>query len=62
MPNIDGTTILLCTDGLTDMCTSHEIEEVLRSGSQQKAELLVKKALQNGGKDNVTCIVIEGIH
>lgn len=51
--------ILICSDGLTDMCSDEEIAEILSSDSENYAELLVKKALENGGKDNVTCVVIQ---
>ncbi|MDE5619906.1 MAG: protein phosphatase 2C domain-containing protein [Ruminococcus sp.] len=51
--------ILICSDGLTDMCSDDEIAEILSSDSENYAEVLVKKALDNGGQDNVTCIVIQ---
>lgn len=53
--------ILICSDGLTDMCSDEEITEILSSGCENYAEMLVKKALDNGGKDNVTCVVIQKI-
>ncbi|MBD5159595.1 MAG: serine/threonine-protein phosphatase [Ruminococcus sp.] len=51
--------ILICSDGLTDMCSDEEITEILSSCYENYAEILVKKALENGGKDNVTCVVIQ---
>ena len=56
-----GQRILLCSDGLTNMVEDHRIFEVLHmSGTLlEKAELLVKFANQNGGKDNITLIIIE---
>lgn len=51
--------ILICSDGLTDMCTDEEIAEVLSLRPDAPAEKLVEQALQNGGEDNVTCIVIQ---
>lgn len=55
----EGERFLMCTDGLNEMCTSEEISEVLSSADDDVAKQLVDKALENGGKDNVTCIVIE---
>ena len=52
-------TVLICSDGLTDMCTDDEIKEILSQECENHAQLLVDKALENGGEDNVTCIVIK---
>lgn len=49
---------LLCTDGLTDMCSSSEIKQILDENGKDTAQMLVSSALDKGGKDNVTCIVI----
>lgn len=52
--------ILLCSDGLTDMVDEEEISYIL-SGKEDvryKAEMLVNTALENGGKDNVTVMLI----
>lgn len=54
-----GGKILICSDGLTDMCSDEEIAEILSSDSENHAEMLVQKALDNGGQDNVTCVVIQ---
>lgn len=54
-----GDTLLLCSDGLYDELTDAEIESVLRQSSGNLSFELVKKALQNGGGDNVTCVVIK---
>lgn len=55
--------ILLCTDGLTNMVTDKEIEEILLSGqdARRQAEHLVAAANQGGGRDNITVIVINQI-
>ncbi len=50
--------LLLCSDGLTDMCTDEEIKSVLLSEDETPAKSLMKLAIKNGGEDNVTCIVI----
>jgi protein phosphatase len=54
-----GTRLLLCTDGLTNMVEPEAIGELLARGSAQEAcEGLVKAALDAGGIDNVTVIVV----
>ena len=54
----DGDTLLLCTDGLTDMVPGDEIAAVLASGrsAADACHLLVDMALRAGGKDNVTVL------
>ncbi len=55
----DGDSILLCSDGLHDMVEDEEIAEILKRerASNPACEALVKSALDNGGKDNVTVVV-----
>jgi len=55
----DGDQILLCSDGLTDMVPDGSIREILRgSGSSDEiCGALVEKALDAGGKDNVTVVL-----
>ena len=55
----DGDRILLCSDGLHDMVADEAIAEILKRerASNPACEALVKSALDNGGKDNVTVIV-----
>ncbi len=52
----DGDIILLCSDGLTDMLSDDEITAILSTGenSQSVASKLVRRALEAGGKDNIT--------
>ncbi|MBE6771092.1 MAG: serine/threonine-protein phosphatase [Ruminococcaceae bacterium] len=52
----DGDVILLCSDGLTDMVDDSEITAILSTGenAQTVASKLIRKALEKGGKDNVT--------
>ncbi len=54
--------ILLCSDGLTDMMTHREISGIMSSYDDVSdvVNALVDGALNNGGIDNVTCIVIDG--
>jgi protein phosphatase len=51
--------ILLCTDGLTDMVSPATITASLQDSksSQVACRELVDKALENGGRDNVTIVV-----
>ncbi len=51
--------VLLCSDGLTDMLSDSEIQSVLQqqANPEEATNMLVEKALENGGKDNVTVIV-----
>jgi protein phosphatase len=55
-----GTTMLLCSDGLTDMLSDAEIAQVLKQGASDPAAALVDAALAAGGHDNVSAIVIQG--
>jgi protein phosphatase len=52
----DGDQVLLCSDGLTDMVPDEGIAEILAGpGSAESAcRALVDRALEAGGKDNVT--------
>ncbi len=54
-----GHKFLLCTDGLTNMCSDEEIQELLSQNYFNEAAVLIQAALQNGGVDNATCIVLE---
>ncbi len=59
MPLEVGSKFVICTDGLTNMCSDDEIFELLSQNYFNEAAVLVQAALQNGGADNVTCIVLE---
>src|SRR5699024_8359480 len=50
---------LLCSDGLTDMLDENEIKEVLHDNSTvaSQTEILIQRALRNGGRDNITVIL-----
>ncbi|MBR1658739.1 MAG: serine/threonine-protein phosphatase [Oscillospiraceae bacterium] len=57
---LPGDRLLLCTDGLSELCSDTEIRETLRDfpdpiGASWK---LTERALRAGGRDNVTCMVI----
>ncbi len=51
--------LLLCSDGLTDMVPDDDIASVLRrhNSPQPACDALVSRALENGGKDNVTVVL-----
>ena len=54
-----GDVFLLCSDGLTDMVTPERIGQILSSEpGDQAAQCLLQEALENGGKDNVTFILL----
>lgn len=60
LPIESGDHILLCSDGLYDMCSNEEIAEILwrNASTSDKAVQLVRAAVSHGGEDNVTCIVV----
>lgn len=54
--------VLLCSDGLTDMCSDKEILRIMdKFNDDFTAQHLVDLAMDNGGADNITCIVIRSI-
>ena len=54
-----GDRYLLCSDGLTDMLTNFEITDILLRHEEPEdcVRTLIRAALENGGRDNVTAIV-----
>ena len=57
----EGDTVLMCSDGLTNMLEDEEIRMII-SGARdlvEKAERLVEAANANGGRDNISVILIE---
>ena len=54
-----GDRYLLCSDGLTDMLTNMEIDEVIRQtlSAEEIVDQLIEEALKRGGKDNITAIM-----
>ena len=52
--------ILLCTDGLTNMVEEREILSILLSDRNWKDKVadLVRAALENGGHDNITAMIV----
>jgi protein phosphatase len=56
-----GCRVLLCSDGLTDMVANVRIEEIVRASPTPEiaVDCLMAEALEHGGRDNVTCIVVD---
>ncbi|WP_158827615.1 PP2C family protein-serine/threonine phosphatase [Mucilaginibacter lacusdianchii] len=60
-PFLPGDMLLLCSDGLTDMVDKDTITNIITSDQslQQMATNLVEAANLNGGKDNVTVVLVK---
>lgn len=56
-----GDVFLLCTDGLTNMVENERIKDVINTENtpSKAASKLINEALENGGFDNITCIVVK---
>lgn len=56
----EGDCVLMCSDGLTNMLEDEEIRMILNGARDivEKAESLVKAANENGGRDNISVILI----
>ena len=52
-----GDVFLLCTDGLTNMVDNETIAQILQT-AESPADALITAALDNGGKDNISVIVV----
>ena len=60
MPLYPGDTLLICSDGLTDLVWNDEIGEIIRTKGNIKtaAQGLIDTANQRGGHDNITVVLI----
>ena len=56
-----GNRVLMCSDGLTNMVEDNVIERILKTTADidEAATKLVELANENGGRDNVSVIIIE---
>lgn len=56
-----GDIVLMCSDGLTSMVSESDIENILNCENtlKEKVEVLINKANENGGKDNISVIILE---
>ncbi len=50
--------LLMCTDGLTNMVREEKICEIIKENPESACEVLVNKANENGGQDNITAVII----
>lgn len=53
--------ILLCSDGLSNMVEEEEIGSILKAAGtlEEKRDSLIRKANENGGKDNIAVVLLE---
>lgn len=59
---VQGSTFLLCSDGLSGMVPNHDILTIVSRSDVplgERAKMLVNKANENGGADNVTVQLVE---
>ena len=58
---IPGDILLLCSDGLTNMVTDEEIRDIVKENDSLELAVskLIAQANENGGKDNISVIIIE---
>lgn len=63
MPFEDDSALLLCSDGLSDLVAARDILDVVerRAGEPEEAvQELIRRANANGGKDNISVVLVEG--
>lgn len=56
---LKGDTLLMCSDGLTNMVKEEEIYECVRENIETSCDKLVQRANEMGGYDNITVLVIQ---
>ena len=63
VPLQPGDILLLCTDGLSNMLSKDKMEDILISPEsiETKTQRLINQALDSGGSDNVTAMLIQYI-
>jgi protein phosphatase len=56
-----GDIYLLCSDGLSDMVQDAAIAKIVNTevGLEQKSQLLIDAANDNGGRDNISVLMVE---
>ncbi|HVY21855.1 MAG TPA: protein phosphatase 2C domain-containing protein [Steroidobacteraceae bacterium] len=61
LPLRHGDRFVLCSDGLTDELTDSDIAQVMKSlmSVDDAADKLIAQALEHGGKDNVSVVVMQ---
>src|SRR5215213_5514902 len=60
-PFLPGDTILLCSDGLTDLVNANNISSILlkKTTLEAKGKELIVAANNAGGKDNITVVLVQ---
>ena len=56
---LKGDILLMCSDGLTNMVSENEIYGIIKSNVENANEVLVSRANENGGLDNITVVIVE---
>ncbi len=51
--------LLMCSDGLTNMVTENEIYDIIRTDVEKANEILISRANEHGGIDNISVIIVE---
>ncbi|WP_409292184.1 Stp1/IreP family PP2C-type Ser/Thr phosphatase [Peribacillus sp. SCS-37] len=53
-------TLLLCSDGLSNKVSEQHLQEIIQSSTnlEAKSEEMVKLAIENGGEDNITLVLV----
>lgn len=55
-------TVLICSDGLTNMLDDQDIMKIVKQNPEdleQAAKTLVERANENGGKDNISIVIVK---
>ena len=57
----NGDKLLLCSDGLTNMVEDYDIKKIVKDNDsiEDAVRELIRQANENGGKDNISAILIE---
>ena len=58
----EGCTILMCSDGLSNMVEDSQLQEIITDTDtdlDEKGRILIREANRNGGKDNIAIVLIE---
>lgn len=56
---LEGDIILMCSDGLTNLIEDKEIYETIVNNKDNADKVLIQKANNRGGYDNITAVIIE---
>lgn len=59
-----GDKLLLCSDGLTNMVEDYDIKKTIKNSEsiEEAVRQLINQANENGGKDNISAILIEAVY